>query len=178
MILKKELAERVKKEVLAFAELRVGHFLAVYPQKVYYAFAFDCNAEYGEINLCFNTETDFQDTLADYRSGPYADAYLTEEAVIDLRYNTGDWEYQSIDTLYPISQLELDEIANELTDDNLESWKSVIQKILSLFEDSLSLFKQTDTYKQIRKTDDFIAFCIDHDEEVLEALARQTKDKK
>lgn len=173
MILKQELIDRIKNEVLAFAELRVGHFLEFYPGKAYYAFAFDCNAEYGEVNLCFNTEDDFQDTLADYRSGAYADAYRTKEAVIELKFNTGDWEYQSIDTLYPISELELSEIFDGLADDNFESWKKVIQEILIAFEDGLYLFKQTETYKKIPKTKGFIAFCADHDENILDALARQ-----
>ncbi|MEG7759807.1 DUF4303 domain-containing protein, partial [Listeria monocytogenes] len=78
----------------------------------YYAFAFDCNAEYAEINLCVNTEKAFAETLARYQNGKYSENYQTEEEIQELKYNTGDWKYQCFDTFYVFSEEELTAIFN------------------------------------------------------------------
>ena len=44
---------------------------------------------------------------------------------------------------------------------------------MNFCEDILRDFKKTDVFEKIPKTSDFIAFCIDHDEDVKEALERQ-----
>ena len=47
------------------------------------------------------------------------------------------------------------------------------KEIMDFCEDILLDFQKTDIFKKIPKTSDFIAFCIDHDEDVKEALERQ-----
>ena len=77
----------LENELLEFTKNEVLQFLAEHPNEVFYAFAFDCNAEYAEVNLCFNTEEAFSKTLADCQNGKYKDSYQTEEEIYDLRYN-------------------------------------------------------------------------------------------
>ncbi|MBF2631754.1 DUF4303 domain-containing protein, partial [Listeria seeligeri] len=56
-------------KIVNFAIEGVEKFLQENPELTYYAFAFDCNAEYAEINLCVNTEEAFAEILAYYQSG-------------------------------------------------------------------------------------------------------------
>ncbi|MCL1088573.1 DUF4303 domain-containing protein [Shewanella profunda] len=170
MQLNKALIASVKQDVVAFAVSEVEKFLEEHPDKIFYAFAFDCNAEYAEVNLCFNTENDFQRRLLEYQSGSWADSYQTDEEIRDLKFNTGDWEYQCFSTIYAVAEDVLNEIQNALPDDDYTAWEKLVQEIVALFSACLILFKQTETYKRIPKTADFIAFSIDHDQDVSDIL--------
>ncbi|WP_226372129.1 hypothetical protein [Selenomonas timonae] len=44
--------------------------------------------------------------------------------------------------------------------------------MLQLCDEILAAFRETDVFKRIPKTADFISFCIDHDEDPADALAR------
>ena len=54
---------KLKSELLEFTEKGVEKFLNENSNLEFYAFAFDCNAEYAEVNLCLNTENEFQKTM-------------------------------------------------------------------------------------------------------------------
>lgn len=172
--------ETIKAKLLAFTIERVEQFLAENPDLEFYAFAYDCNAEEAEVNLCFNTETDFQKTLKKYQEGDYAEYYQTEEDINDLRYNTGDWEFQCFDTIYILSDEELQGIFNELYPENKKVedyalWKEFMESLMTFFCEVIIDFTKTETYKKIPKTADFISYCIDHDEDVQTAFARLEK---
>lgn len=172
--------EEVKKRLLGFTIERVEQFLAENPALEFYAFAYDCNAEYAEVNLCFNTEADFQATLKSYQSGDYAKYYQTEEDINDLRYNTGDWEFQCFDTIYVLSDEELQDIFDTLYPENKKVedytlWNEFVESLMNLFCEVIVDFTKTDTYQKIPKTKDFIAYCIDHDEDIETAFERFEK---
>ncbi|WP_205334634.1 hypothetical protein [Flavobacterium fluviale] len=46
---------QIKQQLIDFTIIGVQEFLSQNPNLEFYAFAYDCNAEYAEINLCFNT---------------------------------------------------------------------------------------------------------------------------
>lgn len=54
----------------------------------FYGFTFDCNADYGDILLCANSEEDLRKTIRDHYSH-YDEAELSR-----LRWNAGDWAHQ------------------------------------------------------------------------------------
>jgi hypothetical protein len=166
--------EKVKKQIVDFAIQGVGNFLKENPNLEFYAFAFDCNAEYAEVSLCLNTKLDFQKTLKDYQK-KYPESYQSEEDINELKFNTGDWEYQCFDTLEALTNEQLQEKFDELPDDNYESWKEFVNNLLELFTESLVEFTKTETFDKIPKSKDFIAFCIDHDEDFGEAMERVNK---
>jgi len=145
MTLDYALMARIKAEILRFTTVEVEQFLLAHPDKTFYAFAFDTHAEYAELNLCFNTEVDFQQRLAYYQSGEFAASYQSPEAIQELKFNTGDWEYQCFSTCYLLSG--------------------------AVFTECLVQFTQTEVYQAIPKTDGFMAFSIDHDEDVADMLA-------
>lgn len=155
--------ENKKRELLALIGEAVEKFLDEHQGLSYYCFAFDCNAAYAEINLCLNTESDFRATLRAYQEGPYGEDYRTEEGVRALRYNPGDWKYQCFETFYV---LEEDEIADLYGDDD----EALLKEMTAFNYELLALFTATDTFRRIPKTEDFRVLCIDHDEDVDDAL--------
>lgn len=173
MILNDEVIKNIKNDVVSFAIEETEKFLTEKSGEVFYAFAFDLNAAYGEINLCFNTEEYFKKTLKYYQNQPNTHTYHSHEEIKNLKYNTGDWEYQCFSTIYPIDETSLEQLYQKSYDDG--SYSHVLAKIIQIFSECLTLFKQTETYKKIRKTEDFIAFTIDHDEDVEDALIRIEK---
>ncbi|MGY0035893.1 DUF4303 domain-containing protein [Pedobacter sp. NJ-S-72] len=158
----------IENELLEFTKNEVLKFLAEHPDKVFYAFAFDCNAEYAEVNLCFNTEEAFSATLADYQNGKYKDSYQSEDEVYDLRYSIGDWEYQCFSTKYVLSE---EELFGEEDEEN-EPDNEIAETLLLLFSKTLIEFIKTEEFNKIPKTDGFKVFCVDHDEDLEEAELR------
>ncbi|ESE40909.1 DUF4303 domain-containing protein [Shewanella decolorationis] len=171
MLLDHQLVARIKAEIMQFITVEVERFLLSHPDKTFYAFDFDTNAEYAELNLCFNTELDFQRCLTYYQSGKWATSYQNPEAIQELKFNTGDWEYQCVSTLYVLSDDELQAIQQRLPEDDFSEWEAIVGQIRSVFSECLQLFTQTEVYQAIPKTDDIIAFSIDHDEDVADMLA-------
>lgn len=161
--------ETRKKELLPLLEKAVETFLDQHPDLRYYCFALDCNADYAEINLCLNTEEAFARTLQRYQSGPYAESYRDEEAVRSLRYNPGDWEYQCFATFYALEEKELEARYGE--DD-----EALLAEMTAFNRDLLRRLMKTDAFRRIPKTEGFRALCIDHDEDVDDALDRAERD--
>ena len=167
--------DKLKKQIVSFAEKGVKKFLKENPDLEFYAFAFDCNAEYAEINLCFNTEKDFQKTLKHYQDGEFSESYQSEADINELKFNTGDWEYQCFETLHVLNDKELDKISQQMPNDDDETWNEFVNELLELFTESVIDFTKTETFSKIPKTEGFIAFCIDHDEDVDTAMERLEK---
>ncbi len=164
--------QQIKQTILDFASSGVQTFRQNNPGLVFNAFAFDCNAEYAEINLCFNTEEAFEKTLTSYQKGEFAEYYQSDEDIEDLKFNTGDWDYQCFDSIHLLSDQELTKIFNQLPEDNYVSWNQFLQELMEIFCEALLVFSQTDVYKSIPKTEDFRVICIDHDEDVSDAQDR------
>lgn len=169
---------KIQEELLAFTKTEVSNFLTEHPNEVFYAFAFDCNAEYAEVNLCFNTESAFSSLLDESQSGKYKASYQSEEQINELRYNTGDWEYQSFSTHYALSEDELfgdEEDQDEDGDDENEDGElnnTITENLLLHFSKTLVEFTRSEEFQKIPKTPDFKVFCIDHDEDLDEAELR------
>lgn len=169
---------KLKTQLLDFAINAVETFLKEHPDLEFYAFAFDCNSEYAEVNLCFNTEDDFKLTLNNYQSGKYAKEYQSQEAINELKFNTGDWEYQCFDGINLLTEQELEMILGENSEwDDYKSWKKFLKSLNELFSETLIDFSKTETFQKIPKTAGFLAFSIDHDEDFEDAIKRLEKLK-
>lgn len=112
-----------------------------------------------------NTPQAFEQTLASYKTGPYAALYQSEAAIHELTYNTGDWLYQCFATLYLYNQGEL----AALYGDNYERWN---EEFMQFCCKCLLAFTKTATYAHMPKTEGFCAFCINHDEDISAAENR------
>lgn len=128
----------------------------------FYALALDCYYEYANFLVCMNTEKDFRDTLRHYQKN---EAYRDEGYIRDLRYNTGDWEYIGI------SEIDLfDE--DELTAKYQDDIEKQCDDMMILCDEILEDLRKTEIFERIPKTESFVSFCIDHDEDVYDALKR------
>lgn len=81
-----------------------------------------------------------------------------------------------MDTLYVFSEDELNNYFNQLypngVDDDYGAWKAFVNSLFDLFTNQLVEFSKTEIFKKIPKTNDFKFFCIDHDEDIEEAIER------
>ena len=153
-----------KEAIITQISADMENFLNEHLHSAFYALAFDCNTEYVEFLVCMNTEDDFRQTLRDYQEDDKR--YCTDAASIkDLRYNPGDWEHTDISEIELFSE---DELAAQYQDDIERQCADMLQ----LCDEILAAFRETDVFKRIPKTADFISFCIDHDEDPADALAR------
>ena len=164
--------EEIKNKLLNFTIQEVKIFLIENPNLEFYAFAFDCNFEYAEINLCFNTEADFAKTLAHYKTGEFSSYYQSEKEINDLKFNTGDWNQQGFASINVLTEDELTKIFNDLPNDDYKSWKEFLDCLTKAVCECLIDFTNTETFNGIPKTQDFLAFCIDHDEDFETAIER------
>jgi len=167
--------EKIKNELLSFTQKSVTEFLEENPTLIFYAFAFDCNADYAEINLCLNTESSFEKILQSYQTGEFAEHYQSEEELYELKYSTGDWEYQCFATTYVLT----DEEAAAIYDFETE-YENQANDLMNLFGETLLDFILTDEFNSIPKTDDFKILCLNHDESIESAELRlnQIKDSR
>lgn len=156
----------IKTELLKFTEMEIEKFLNEHSEKVFYAFAYDCNAEYAEINLCFNTEDEFEKTLEYYQNGKYSQHYKTDEQINELKYNTGDWKYQCFASTNVFTDNELTKIFQNFPDDDYKSWQNFVEELMVLFTKTLIDFSKSKVFTKIPKTENFEFFCIDHDEDL------------
>lgn len=163
--------EKIKQQLLEFTIEGVEHFLKEHPELEFYAFAYDCNAEYAEVSLCLNTIEDFEETLQRYQQGD-TEYYQTIEQINALKFNTGDWKYQCFDTIYILDDQQLNDIYNQLPNDNGQSWHAFIESLMQLFSECILEFSQTATYKAIPKTPDFLVYTMDHDENFTDVISR------
>lgn len=167
--MKDELLQRKLQWLLNKLSDDTKDFLEENPELTFYSVGLDCNSEYGTVMLCFNTEDEFQKSLAHYRQGKYADMYQTPEDILDLRFNTGDWEYQDVASYEVFSEQEL----QLMFGDDLESQ---IECMMDFNYQVLKAFTKSPIYQQIPKTKDFQPICIDHEDDVLEALERSKEE--
>ena len=164
MLCQKVMCPMNKADFVAQISAAVEEFLRAHPRERFYALAFDCNTAYAEFLVGMNTEEAFQKTLMEYHEGGARDR-TDASAIENLRYNPGDWMYTDITEAELFDEDEL--IARY--QDNMERQCADMRR---LCEEILADFRQTDTFRNIPKTADFVSYCIDHDEDPADALAR------
>ena len=163
--IKEELLERRLRWLVAELSNDTEEFLAAHPELKFYSVGLDCNSEYGTMLLCFNTQEEFEKTLFEYQNGDFADSYQTAEDILDLKFNTGDWEYQDVASYQVFSSDELMAMFGDDIDSLIECMMDFNYKVLRAFV-------ATEVFKIIPKTSDFQPICLDHEDDVLEALER------
>ncbi|WP_261866074.1 DUF4303 domain-containing protein [Budvicia aquatica] len=144
--------------ILSFVRQRVDEFTREHQNEVFSGFAFDCNVYEGvELNLCFTTNGHLTDILHYYQTGEYQKYYLSEEGILGLKYNTGDWMYQCFSCMnciedHTYSYFRTDEQGKHTY------WMELLSQVMVDF-------LATPEYAAINKSDDFSVLVYDHDED-------------
>lgn len=150
-------------DISAYFSDELSSFIIKHPRLTFYALALDCNAETKGIYLGLNTLEAFDETLNAYQSGPYSEYYENPHNVTRLKYNPGDWKYKNFAN-----------VEFYYTDVLKERYNSVFEAdgvLLNVYAQALLNFLyETPSFKQLNKTDDFISFIINHDDDELEAI--------
>ncbi len=152
--------DKIKQQLVEFTIQAVEKFLKEHPELEFYAFAYDCFARYAQVGLCFNTVEEFEKSLKGTQEY-YPQYSQTVEQINEIKYCMGGWEFQGFDMIF-VQQI--DDIYDQLPEDDQQSKNEFIESVMVLFSEAILEFTQTDTYKTIPKTQDFIAYAMDHDE--------------
>lgn len=136
----------------------IDNFLLEQTDETFYAFALDCNIhEEGEINLCINSVELWQE-ITTY----YTNKGSNQSQLDDMKYNARDWdEDQRIASLH-------------LFDDWVEA-DQAIEIVLEWLCQQIVLLTDSETFKRIKKTEDFKLFVYDHNENPSDSQERFEK---
>lgn len=151
----------------------VERFLKKHSKKEFYAFAFDCSKDVGEILWAFNTEKALASTIKYYKKDADEDEAAlyddkNSESYLELRYGIGDWNYTTQSKAHYIfgdgdKCLAASDKAEELDPENgVEQFE---QEVMNFFEELLLAFCLTETYKAIPKTPDFKILFSEHNDD-------------
>ncbi|CAA9195916.1 hypothetical protein FLACOL7796_00877 [Flavobacterium collinsii] len=121
--------------------------------------------------------SDFEETLHHYQNGSFSEKYNSDEGINDIKYNTGDWEYQCFETINVLSEEQLNQIFNNFPDDDYKYWNQFKESLMELFCECLLEFENSDVFKSIPKSDSFLLLCMDHDDDLQLAQERLERVK-
>ena len=83
---------KIQDELFVLSKAEIDSFVMECTETDIYGFGFDCNADYGTVLLCFNSEKEFLNSCKGFPNE--SKVWLQTK----LRWNTGDWKYQGINS--------------------------------------------------------------------------------
>lgn len=151
----------------------IHDFLIDTPDKRFYVFGFDCNAEYGQIQLAMNTIEAFNESSIKY----IKEWNYSQEDLTDLKANSGDWKYQGFNHKYTYWQacLEFEEKIDKFIFSHSTSSseaEKLVEKLMDMFTRALLRVEKSEVFKKIPKEKDFYIQIIDHDENPEDGVKR------
>ncbi len=134
----------------------IREFAASHSDETFYAFAIDADM------LCLNSEEDFAKSLARYQAD-YPDKYHDEENIQDLKYNTGDWQYQGFFDLEDEHGFDADAYSDHYdeagaSDDGTAPHTPYAKAMSAL----VAKLRDSDVFEPLKRTDDFRISWVDH----------------
>lgn len=145
------LYELCASEIQLFAKTHSG--------ESFYAFALDCNGEYGDVLLCLNSPDEL------HRSGD------------DLRWSLGDWKYQGFETReFDKAWRRYARVITEACLEEEEDVRTFLKPTQGLFMLTacrvLIRLESANAFDVFRRTHDFKTWVADHDESDEESWTR------
>ena len=178
--------EEFKRRIVDFSIQGVENFLKEHPDLEFNVFLFACNTSESSIDLFFNTELEFRNTLKGFQE-EFSCQNVSNQEIRDLKYGISHCPYYYPDTFYLFGDEEFDDLFMSLCgykDDesfwaaegagtiDTSLWEEYLRNLLELFTESLLEFTKTEAYEKIPKTKDFAAYCINVGEDVEQAIDR------
>lgn len=149
------------------SKVEIAAFAQAHADETFYGFGFDCNADYGQVFLCLNTQDDLRAT-AESSKERYPNRYKTksvEEIENRLRWNMEDWKYQDFasesfgDGWNEFEDLIID---NAFADDDPD--RELQAHFLSSVCRVATRLQKENVFQSLNRTPDFRVFVADHDE--------------
>jgi hypothetical protein len=148
-------------------ESELSKFSETHEDEVFYAFALDCNATYGDVLLCLNTPTALHETALAYHA---KHPNRSVDAEIDnLRWSLGDWKYQGFNLNAPTWT---QQYSAALPFGDELSMEEDIEQFLVAACRAMIHAERKGAFANLSRTADFRIMCIDHDEDALEGDKR------
>ena len=85
------------------------------------------------MSLRLYTQEEFEKALFKYQNGDFADSYQTAEEILDLKVQTGDWEYQDVASYQVFSSDELMAVFGDDIDSLIERMMDFNYRVLEGF---------------------------------------------
>jgi hypothetical protein len=159
------------------AEDCIRRFASSHEDEEFYGFIFDCNADYGEILLCLNTEAE----LREWSERNYP-TYSEDERDRLLRWNAGDWKYQGFNSTEPdiekVWQQGWQHIEQQVQDAYLDQADDIDPEddVTTTFMVSVCMvlikLERANVFKYLSRTPGFRTLVSDHDESLGDAWER------
>jgi uncharacterized protein DUF4303 len=148
-----------------------------YNQSPFYGVAVYMDAYYGTPGFYANTEESFQRTLVQYRQ-KYPESYSHSDGIRDLRYNTGDWEYQSfgcpdeLDKCFNSRIRPWEDLARRMLDEEHDFWFASCGRVEEI-ACRIAISKATvEATRLLMRTSDFLIAVSAHDEPSVASVYR------
>ncbi len=167
--------DKVEALLFELARKSIEEFFSSHAHESFYAFGFDCNAEYGDVLLCANTDAEFEKTKKHYVEQWN---YQSEEQFCSLRRSFGDWTYQGFNMNQAGWNESWEAVEREIQSAHGigQDWAVEDQELTEAFLQCvcrvLIRLEQDPVFERISKTEDFIVQVCDHDEDIFTADAR------
>jgi hypothetical protein len=159
---------KIENDLYSLAVQCLTEFADAHADERFNAFGFDCNAEYGNVLLCFNTEEHATATASEY-----AEKYgYGPEEIGSLRRNFGDWKYQGFNldlaTWKPWREHEdaIEKYLNAGIEDDFDEAEDedLIGALMACFCRTVVRIEKSGVLDRVQRTSGFIIQAVDHDE--------------
>ncbi len=166
--------DEIHQVLLRLSSAAIRRFAYEHRDKRFYAFAFDLNAEYGNVLLSANTEAAFEETAEQY----VKDWNYSEEQLVELKRNVGDWHYMGFNHDQPEwtagwsqHELAIDRyvFSEQTSEEDAETFTAAFIETCAMVLLELERAGQLDVLNQ---EPGFYLQCTDHDEDRHEADRR------
>jgi tetratricopeptide (TPR) repeat protein len=164
--------ERLERALFERTVAELSAFAAAHPGERCYGFAYDCNADCGEVLPCLNTEVALQAAVAGAFGRSPWEGMTAAEIAERLRWNPGDWAHQPIgdprawaEAWEPFrSRLEESQLA--------EDGSATSERLLEAATRVVMRLEKEGAFEPLARTDAFATLVIDHDESAEDAWSR------
>jgi len=135
----------------AFVLYEIKKFAEKHQKELFYGFAIDGNL------LCVNSIEQFEKSLNEYRKK--WGGYDTEEEIINLKLNTGDWHYQAFAEFDEKCGFNMDSYEDHYNADKTEQSNSAYSKAM---DEVIERLKASEAFKSLPTTGDFFINRLEH----------------
>ncbi|MCL4203330.1 MAG: DUF4303 domain-containing protein [Pirellulaceae bacterium] len=168
--------DAVEETLVELASRYISLFAETNRDRSFYGFAFDCNADYGEVFICANSPQGLRDRAIECK-GEWPDLYgsqTLDEIANDLRWSLGDWEFNAFttesfsDSWQPVANVlskAIDWRADGASERHREAFLNCICRAMLRLEANGAL-------DALSQTNDFKTFVSDHDESADDSWSR------